>query len=116
MKKRVLLSVILSSLFLYSSVASACAYCYGYHDRAQSNYSNNYSNLVRSFEDKRYELNKLYDQGVKETDDKAQTLIKDLDSLSNQIQTERDNNRSYRHNRYQDDRNHNRGYHNNRCW
>ncbi|MGL4201343.1 MAG: hypothetical protein ACRCTT_07810 [Enterobacter roggenkampii] len=105
MNKKTLLSFILLPLSLYSSAVFACSYCYGYHDNRHANYSENSSKLMRSFEEKRYELNKLYDQGVSESDKKAQALIKDLDSISNQIQVERESNRSSRHNRSYD-----------RCW
>lgn len=111
MNKKVLLSIVLSSLFMYSSVASACAYCHGYHSQVRSEYSEDYSKLMRNFEDKRYELNKLYSQGVKETDDNAKLLIKDLDTLSDKINAERESAvRPYENNRYRDHR------YQDRCW
>ncbi|MEQ4923573.1 hypothetical protein [Proteus hauseri] len=114
MNKKLLLISMLSGLFLYSSVASACAYCYGNHGQRYSNNSN-YSKLQRDFEDKRYELNKLYDQGVSETDDNVKSLIKDLDSLSDQIKTQRESARPYGNNRYHDNRSYDNRYHD-RCW
>lgn len=111
MSKRIVLPVILSSLFLYSSVSAACAYCYSYNDSGRSGYSENYSKLARDFEDKRYELNKLYDQGVSEADEKAKALIKDLDTLSAQMQKERESVRPY-----QNDRHRNRSGSNDHCW
>ncbi|EHT5123141.1 hypothetical protein KX971_004423 [Salmonella enterica] len=102
MSKNFLLPVIFSSLFLYSSIAAACPYDYGYSGSSRSGYSGDYAKLAREFEEKRYELNKLYDAGVSETDEKAKVLIKDLDSLSTKIQKERESTRPYQGNRHRD--------------
>ena len=114
MRKKFLLPVVLSSFFLYSSIATACPYSYGYNNRNHSAYSENYSKLARDFEAKRYELNKLYDQGVSETDDKAKVLIKDLDSLSAKMQQERQSARPYQGERNRD--NWDRNGHYDHCW
>lgn len=106
MNKKVLLGAIVSSILLYSASAAACPYCNGNYDhRYQNNYSqNNYrqnneiTKLVKDFDDKRVELNKLYDAGASDDDAKVKALVKELDDLSLKIRNEEDKqyNRPYR--------------------
>lgn len=96
---------LLASLFLYSSVATACPYHYGYNNHP--GYNEQYLKLIRKFEEKKYELNKLYDQGVSEKDEKARLLIKELDAVSAQMQKERNTTRPYSNHPY---------HHAEHCW
>ncbi|MEQ5126534.1 hypothetical protein QS795_006875 [Providencia zhijiangensis] len=111
MNKKVLLGAIVSSVLLYSASAAACPYCNGNYDhRYQNNYhqnnyrqndyrqSNEIAKLAKEFDDKRFELNKLYDAGAKDDDAKVKALVKELDDLSLQLRNEEDKqyNRPYR--------------------
>lgn len=98
MNKKVLLGAIVSSVLLYSASVAARPYCDGNYDhRYQNNYhQNNYrqnneiAKLAKEFDDKRFELNKLYDAGAKDDDPKVKALVKELDDLSLQLRNEED--------------------------
>ncbi|BBG58629.1 hypothetical protein PRJH_0292 [Providencia rustigianii] len=100
--RKFLLGAIVSSILLYSTSAAACPYCNGNYDHRynSSNYreNNEITKLVKEFDDKRFELNKLYDAGASDDDAKVKALVKELDELSLKIRTEEDKqyNRPYR--------------------
>ncbi|UBX48327.1 hypothetical protein LDO51_14355 [Providencia alcalifaciens] len=101
MNKKVLLGAIVSSVLLYSASATACPYCNGNYDhRYQNNYrqNNEIAKLAKEFDDKRFELNKLYDAGASDDDTKVKALVKELDDLSLQLRNEEGKhyNRPYR--------------------
>ncbi len=115
MSKKLFIGGIVTSILLYSASAFACPYCNGNYDHRynSSEYRQNstLSKSIRDFDDKRYELNKLYDDGVADSDEKVKSLIKELDTLSSQIQQEEDKQYSRR---YSDQ---GRGHGNHRrCW
>lgn len=103
MKINVLLGAIVSLVLLYSASAAACPYCngnYGHRYQNQNNYRQNseIAKLAKEFDDKRFELNKLYDSGASDDDAKVKALVKELDDLSLQLRNEEDKqyNRPYR--------------------
>lgn len=111
MKKRVLIPVLAVLPFFFSAAAMACQYCDSqyYNEGHNRRYSDNTSATVQTFHQKRAELNRLYDEGVAENDTKAAVLVSELDTLSEKIRAESQQNRnqSYRYRDYDD----NRGYH-----
>ncbi|RUT66078.1 hypothetical protein CKG00_06465 [Morganella morganii] len=116
MKAKILIPVLAVLPLFFSAAAMACPYCHNqYNDGYHNRYSDNNSETMQEFRQKRAELNRLYDDGVAETDDKATALINDLDKLSEKVRAEsrQNRNQSYRYNNYDDnDRYHRRGG----CW
>lgn len=98
--KKLLRFAVLSPLLFYPTLAITAPYCDGHADHQpmmgqmqnhqyMMNHMNNAdAKSMQEFMDKRAELNKLYDQGVKENDQRAQKLIQQLDALSNKMQTD----------------------------
>ncbi|HHN8372419.1 TPA: hypothetical protein ACRRXW_001292 [Morganella morganii] len=116
MKAKILIPVLAALPLFFSAAAMACPYCgnqynNGYHNR----YSDNNSEAVQEFRQKRAELNRLYDEGVAETDDKAAALINDLDKLSEKIRAESRQNRNQSY-RYNDDYDNGRYHRRGGCW
>lgn len=99
MKKNSLWLAALLPVFASPVLLAAAPYCDGQPDHPMMGqmYNGNHmmgrmhnadAKSVQEFNNKRAELNKLYDQGVKENDKRVQSLIKDLDGLSNKMQGE----------------------------
>lgn len=104
MKKRLIKFAVLLPILFYPAFSIAAPYCNAQPDHPMmgsmhmggmhnggymmGQMSNVDPQIMQEFEQKRAELNKLYDQGVKENDKRSQALIKDLDNLSNKMHGE----------------------------
>lgn len=93
MRKNILWLIILP-VFLFPQIAIACGYCNGngphngggnYHNGMGYNYNSNDVKSMKAFDAKRAELNRLYDQGVKDDDKRVQALVKELDAMSGHV-------------------------------
>lgn len=96
MKKNILWLAALLPVLLHPSIVIAAPYCNAQPDQQMMGQMHNGNHMmgqmhnadaqsVQTFNQKSAELNKLYAQGVKENDKRAQVLIKDLDNLSRKM-------------------------------
>lgn len=92
MRKNILWLMIFP-VFFFPQIALACGNCNG---NGPHNGTGNYSNmgysynssdakLMQEFHAKRVELNRLYSQGAKDDDKRVQTLVKELDAMSEKM-------------------------------